>query len=144
MEYILLILFLLIVSLKSQGQYLLGLNEEGVKKNARILGDDSDIKFTKTWYQDKTYALNWYDDQIECKVMVAFNKFTGLSVITCLIPADSTVLKALKMSFDEENFKKIGDSWIIKRGGKVMKVEEIENKGEKILVFREISPNEEY
>jgi len=144
MKVLLMVVLFLVGSNQVRSQYLLGLNEEGVRESARILGGDSSITFNKRWYQDKAYSLEWYDSEIECKVMVAFNKFTGLSVTTCLIPGDSIVLKALVESFDEENIKKAANYWVIRKGNKVMKIEQIIHKEKKMLIFREISPNEEY
>lgn len=142
MRQLLLYLLVILCTNQVQGQYLLGLNEEGVKEKAKIFGGDSSITFRKTWYKDKAYALNWYDDQIECQVMVAFNPYTELSVVTTLVPIDTVVYRALTEWFEETYTKRGKEWWIVRIGGKVLKIESMEYQRRKSLVFREITPKE--
>jgi hypothetical protein len=126
----------------ASAQYMLGLNEEGVKEKAKEFGSNPNLTFKKTWFKDRAYALNWYDDQIECKVMVAFNPYTDLSVITTLTPVDKEVMAALKQSFTEMQFRAGKDWWMARIGGKVLKIETVSLNKEESLVFREITPQE--
>jgi hypothetical protein len=142
MRQLVIFLFFILCAKVGYGQYLLGLDEVGVREKAKIFGGDTAITFNKTWYKDRAYALNWWDDQIECKVMVAFNPYTDLSVATTLTPKDTFVMDALIMSFEEQKFKKGNGWWMAKIANKVLKIELISNRGERSLVFREITPSE--
>jgi hypothetical protein len=130
------------VAFSAPAQYLLGLDEERVKEKAKEFGNNSNLTFKKTWHKDRAYFLNWYDDQIECQVMVAFNPYTDLSVITTLTPADKDVMAALKQGFEEMQFKKGKGWWLAKVEGKVLKIENVHLNKEECLVFREITPQE--
>jgi hypothetical protein len=142
MKTVIICLILLLPVCTGFSQYLLGLDEVRVKEKAREFGNNQNLTFKKTWYQNKAYGLSWYDDQIECKVMVAFNPYTNLSVVTTLIPDDTEVLNALKKGFEDMQFNRGKDYWIARIGGKVLKIEEMPYNGAVILVFRGITPQE--
>lgn len=92
-------------------QYLLGLNEEEVKEQAKRLGKDDNIIFDKVYKDKKYFSLTWQDNLLECKVIVMFNVYTEKSVTTVLIPVDQIVFKTLVKRFDEDYVRLSNTTW---------------------------------
>ncbi len=145
MKKLILTLFLCAVCTISYSQYLLGLSEEEVKRQARELAEAPNLSFKKQWYRDEFYVLIWMDNQIDSKVTVSFNKFTNRSVLSCITPNNKEALNAMVQGFNEEHIRKSPSIWISHTGTKIIKIETIyEPKSSQYsFSFHEIGPEED-
>lgn len=142
--FIITLLMVLLVQL-GYSQYLLGLNEEQVKEQARRLGKDENIKFERIYKDKKYFSLTWQDTQLECKITVMFNPYTEKSVFTTMIPVDKTVLNALIQSFNEDYSRVSNTSWRARFEDRTIDISTMwaAMYSQYVINFQEIKPEED-